>query len=222
MIVVVGSVSYRPAVPGQADAAEGRAAAIARAAVSAGAGVQLVARIGDDPPGDALLLALARDGIGHAAILRDAGMRTSVTAPRAAIDEDVQVGEEIDGAGTPAASGPSTAPAVLRPGDLELGLRYLTDFRVLVSADPLDAGASDVAANAAAFAGAQLVAVIIAGGAVAAAFDGATVLEAPASDPDGDFARFVGAYAAALDRGEAAADAFGRTAAAAGWEHAEA
>jgi hypothetical protein len=47
--------------------------------------------------------------------------------------------------------------------------------------------------------------------------DDATVLEAPAADPDGGFGAVVGAYAAALDRGTAPADAFAAASAGSGW-----
>ena len=72
MIVVVGTLAYRPAAGGAPDGPAGRAAAIARAAVAAGAEVQVVGRIGGDAAGDALVVALGREGIGHTALLRDA------------------------------------------------------------------------------------------------------------------------------------------------------
>ena len=62
---------------------DGPAAAIARACAAAGATVQLAGKVGDDPPGDEILLSLTRHGIGHVALLRDAGTVTPVGAPAA-------------------------------------------------------------------------------------------------------------------------------------------
>jgi hypothetical protein len=45
----------------------------------------------------------------------------------------------------------------------------------------------------------------------------ATVLESPDVDPDGAFGAVVGAYAAALDRGAAPAEAFASASAGSGW-----
>ena len=42
--------------------------------------VQLVGRVGEDPAGEATLLALARDGIGHVATLRDPARPTPALA----------------------------------------------------------------------------------------------------------------------------------------------
>lgn len=215
VIVVVGSTAYRPADEDAADRAEGRAAAIARAAIAAGSRVQLVARVGDDPEGDRLVLALAREGIGHAAILRDAAERTRVISPPpvtvAGADEVELLADEPDdesfGSHGPTLGGP----------DIELAIRYLADATVVVSADGLEAGAAAALAGAASFAGAQLV---LAGeGSVPASDDpSVTVFEAPASDPDGAYASMVGRYAAALDAGRTPADAFRAATSESGWE----
>jgi hypothetical protein len=73
-------------------------------------------------------------------------------------------------------------------------------------------------ADAASFADAALVVVAVPGAPLPDAYAGATVLEAPPDDPDGVFAALVGRFAAALDRGEPAADALRSAAAAGGWE----
>jgi hypothetical protein len=102
----------------------------------------------------------------------------------------------------------------LDPADLDLALRYLPDLRVVVlAADAAALGAT--AADAAAWAGARLVA--IAGRSIASATAGgapgdgpsddntigdAIVLAPPPSDPDEAFAGIVAALAVRLDRGD--------------------
>src|SRR5450756_2135177 len=82
MLAVVGSPSFKlGSMPAAAVDAGGLAAGIARAAAAAGAEVQLIGKVGDDPAGDAVLLALARGGVGHIALLRDAGRATPVASP---------------------------------------------------------------------------------------------------------------------------------------------
>lgn len=167
MIVVVGPVP-RTARDGTLA---GLAAGIARAAVAAGRDVQIVCKVPSGADGDAVVVALGRDGIGHAAMMRD-------TARSSASD--------------------------LSAEDLELALRYVTDIAVLVLADPGRPELVKVADDAAAFAGARLVIVAADGDGIAGASSSsdATILQAPARDPDGAFAALVGNYAAALDVGE--------------------
>ena len=90
MIVVIGDPDLRPSL-GDVSAG-GPAAAIARACVMAGSTVQLAGKIGDDPAGDEILLSLNRDGIGHVALLRDAGHPTRIAplmdAPDTGPDRD--------------------------------------------------------------------------------------------------------------------------------------
>jgi len=198
VIVVVG----RPLVVRDADGAPiagGTATAIARAAAIAGASVQLAGRLADGPDGDAVLFDLTRSGIGHAAMLREA----AVGPP---------------GAG----SGPGDEPGRLDAGDLDLALRYLTSFGVLVVADPLGPDAWTVVADAAAYAGSYLVAVLPPGTSTDPAIDGATVFEGPLDDPDGEFGALVGRYAAALDDGSDAGAAFRGALGGSGWEEAPA
>ena len=59
MIVVVGPPAWRNGEPGTPA---GRTCEVALAAAEAGARAEVVGRIGDDPAGDALLIALAQGG----------------------------------------------------------------------------------------------------------------------------------------------------------------
>jgi len=104
----------------------------------------------------------------------------------------------------------------LEAADVDLALRYLPEIRVIVTvgvAAEILATASDYAG----WSGAALVAVRSRDAHGAAESDAApgadlaTVLEAPASDPDGTFAGFVGAFAARLDAGSTPADAWSAT-----------
>lgn len=205
MIVVVGNPGWQE---GESARPAGTVAGIATAAAGEGADVELVGRIGDDEAGDALLLALARAHVGHAAVLRDPSRPTLVTSrPPPDADEDL-----LGAPDTPAQdAGANVAPPDLAAADLELGLRYLTDFAVVVVAEPLSEDALRVVNEAAAFAEAQLVVVVPAGADAGELPAKATVLQAPPADPDGSFAAFVGRYAAALDRSVSPADAFRQT-----------
>jgi sugar/nucleoside kinase (ribokinase family) len=206
VIVVVGS----PLV-GVTDAglrAAGMAAGIARAAAAAGAEVQVVGKVGEDPGGEAVLLDLATALVGHVAILRDPSRPTPAALP--APHDDLPLFEEADA--EPVASDDdetaTTRGLSLEPADIELALRYLPDYRVLVIAEPLPDASLRVALAAAGWNGAALVVIVLAGSTQPAAGDDATVIEAPADDPDDAFAGIVGAYAAAIDRGEEPAEAF--------------
>jgi sugar/nucleoside kinase (ribokinase family) len=214
VIVVVGS----PLV-GLAEAglrAAGMASGIARAAAAAGAEVQVVGKVGEDPGGEAVLLDLAAGNVGHVAILRDPSRATPATVPAAADDP------AFDDDGDPAA--PATPDSMivaaglsLEPADIELALRYLPDYRVLVVADSLAEPSLRVALAAASWNGAALVVVVPAGSKQSPAGDDATVIEAPPDDPDDAFAGIVGAYAAAIDRGEEPAEAFASASSTLGW-----
>lgn len=194
----------------------GLAGWIASSAAAAGATTQLVGRIGDDDLGDAVVLGLARAGVGHAALLRDATHAT----PELALEEEWP----DDAAALIAEDGPAAAigaPAhspVLDAEDVALGLRYLTDFAVLVIAEPLSAAAARAALDAAEFAGARTVTI----GATAPAASGAApaaghdLFEPPDGDPEA-FAAVIGRYAAGLARGVEPAEAFTAATRATGW-----
>jgi hypothetical protein len=185
------------------------AAGVARAAAAAGAEVQVVGKVGEDPGGEAVLLDLATALVGHVAILRDPSRPTPAALP--APHDDMPPFEEAEG--EPSTDGDKAATEgaqglSLEPADIELALRYLPDYRVLVIAEPLPDASLKVALAAAGWNGAALVVIVQAGSTQPAAGDDATIIEAPADDPDDAFAGIVGAYAAAIDRGEEPAEAF--------------
>jgi hypothetical protein len=179
---------------------------VAAAVAGRGAGTQLVGRIGDDPDGDALVLALAEAGVGHVALLRDPSHPTPVEP--APVDEpELPDKPEADPARAASRRPGETSPA-LDAGDVDLGLRYLTGFDVLVVVEPSDPGIVAVAAQAAEFADARLVVVVPAGANPAdlGLPPDATVLGAPDGpdepEPDGAFADALAAFLVALDAGE--------------------
>lgn len=191
------------------------AVGVAAAAAAAGGDIQLVGKIGDDPAGEAALLDLTGRGVGHVAVLRDPGAPTPVGADPAATD--MALFDDPDAPPASPASSPTVGP-VLEPADIELALRYLPDYRVLVIADPIPPESLEVVLAASRWSGAALIVLVPAGSEPPALIPGATVLEAPDDgDPDGAFASVVGAYAAALDRGEEPAEAFATASTAGGW-----
>jgi sugar/nucleoside kinase (ribokinase family) len=215
MIVVVGHPVVSSAEPG----IDGTAVRTALAAARAGARVELVGKAGEDAEGDAVLLALARAGVGHAALLRDPTHRTPVMVPATETDEDVlQPTDEDDDTGAPSA--PALLPAdpadrpTLEPADVELALHYLPDIRVVVVAGPVAPGVVAAAGEWASYANAHLV--VLAEreaeeiSEAAELPPGSLVLEAPAWDPDDALAAIVGEYAAEVDGGASPEAAFGR------------
>lgn len=187
MIVVVG----RPGL-GAKDELVRPAGQIALAAAGAGGRVELVGSVGDDGEGDGVVVALGRAGIGHAAILRDPA---GATPSDAANQDDEAPLPRLDAA------------------DIDLGLRYLPECRVLVVAEPLRDDALRVVVDAAEYHGAELIVIGAAGDVPATA----TVLEAPA-DSGAAFAELVGRYAVALHDGRAAPDAWRDAVDQTGWE----
>ncbi len=222
VIVVVGSPIHRPSSSERPPAATGLAVRIATAATAAGGTVQLVGRVGQDPAGDATLLAVAAAGIGHVATLRDAARPTSVEPAPVEPDPDLPADVVADEDRDPADDRSSLRagdPATLDADDVELALRYLDGYRVIVVAEPLSQRGLEVAAEAAAYGGAQLVAIVAVGGKGAGGVpDGAIVIEAPETDPDGVFALTVGTLAAALDQGLDPTAALSAAVASASWE----
>jgi hypothetical protein len=142
-------------------------------------------------------------------MLRDAGRPTPLVA-----DGDDDDGVEDELADTSPRSRP---PLSLEAADIELALRYLPDYRVVVIADVLDSPSTSTVVEATRWAGATLIALLPSGTRASGLPDDATILEAPAADPDGAFAAVVGAYAAALDRGATPADAFASASGGVGW-----
>jgi len=188
MVIVVGS----PVLLGESirpgRRAGGLAVGIALAAAEAGARVELVGKVGDDAAGDMIAVELERAGVGHAALLRD----PSAATPSVAKDQALPLARQ----------------------DVELALRYLVDFRVIVAADPVSDPVAEAVAEAAHYGGAHLVVI----GGEGAAVDGAVSnLRAPRGD-EGPFATFVGRYAAHLDAGRDPGDAFTTAVSDVGWE----
>ena len=153
MIIVLGRPSKSDGPDGPVPA--GLACAVALAVAAAGGRVELVGSLGDDAAGDAVTIGLARAGVGHAALLRIPASAT----PRAGTDD---------------------APSRLDVADVELGLRYMSDFRVLIVAEAMAPDVIAVAADAAAYAGAAIV-ILVARGDDPPVGSGpaATILEAP-------------------------------------------
>ena len=123
----------------------------------------------------------------------------------------------------------------LDPADIELGLRYVPECRVLVLAEPLTDAPLAAALDAADYHGAAIVMVAAEGSVDAAALgDSVTLLEPPASeDVEGadeatvaandaarnvEFAGFIAEYAVRLDAGESPAEAFGAVIGDSAWE----
>lgn len=222
MIVVVGLPAYADSPAGSSPddekCAGGMVVEVAAAAKRRGAQVELVGKVGEDGAGDAVVLALGRLGIGHAALLRDPVRPTPVlTAGSSAADDSAEVDADTP-VPTVFPANPAERPA-LDAADIELALRYLPQSSVIVLTDPLAEGALAVAVDAAAFATARLVVVVAAGAPPPEVSAEATVLEAPVDD-DGSFGRLVGTFAAGLDAGKEPAAAFREAVAASGWESA--
>ncbi len=117
---------------------------------------------------------------------------------------------------------PATArgPA-LDAADVDLGLRYLTEFAVVVIAEPMDEATTGVVAEAARWTDARLVVVIPRDAPIPGGLPSdAVVFEAPDTDPDGAFATLVGHFAAALDDGAEPEAAFHASLGSDGWTEA--
>lgn len=223
MIVVVGQPLYRESEAGVA--VDGLPARIALAAAAHGRSVQLVGKAGEDQAGDAVVLALAQGGVGHVALLREAGRPTPRVA--SASDDAIEAAAQtptgaVEPDDEPPASGspfePPNAGATLEAADVDLALRYLTEFAVLVLADPAASDVVRVVSAAAGWADSRLIVVVPAGEAVPEGLPpDAVAFEAPDADPDGVFAAMVGSFAAALDGGGDPAEAFRSSVDSGGW-----
>jgi hypothetical protein len=166
VIVVLGRPRVQRRGPDGPLVPAGLAAEIALSLGREGAAVELVGSVGDDPEGDQVVVELGRAGVGHAALLRDPATRTP------------PAGREVTERPLPR----------LEAADVELGLRYLSDCRVLVVAEPLDPAALGQALAAAAYHGADAVVVAPPGSVDPASLgEGVTLLERPAAgevDPE--------------------------------------
>jgi hypothetical protein len=215
VIVVVGQPLFRAS--DDRSAVDGVPAQIALAAASRGRSVQLVGKAGLDAEGDTVVLGLAQGGVGHVALLRETGSQTlrsrvpdeAATATREAnIDEPPEIGKASEPPGS----------ATLDATDVDLALRYLTEYAVVVLADSTDPAVVKVVADASGWAGARLILVVHPGQPIPVDLPTDVIaFEAPDGDPDGAFATFVGTFAAALDEGDDPADAFRSSIQADGW-----
>lgn len=217
MIAVVGSLLAVAVESGHRAA--GRAVAVARAANAAGARVEIVGRIGEDAAGDEVLLDIAAAGLGHVAVLRDAGHATEET--RTPLENDAPPFEDAhDSERQPLATAPS-AGSQLDAADIELALRYLPEYAVIVVAERIGPAGMRVVSDAASWSGAALV-VVGSQEDLDGIPDDATAFAPPDDgDPDGAFAAMVGTYAAGLDRGDDPREAFAAASAAVGSSVAE-
>ena len=220
MIVVIGSLGARTGTgEGEgAPAPDGLAPGIARTAAAVGARVELISKVGDDPAGDAVLLALAGAGVGHVATLRDPARLTPV---RAGSDDPTDPTDAADDAGhadeTLAIDVPleapttETAPAEPQPtleaADVALALRYLTNFEVLVAVHP-SAEVLAEAVSAARWTGARLVVVVEPDADAPAGPPADALVVAAATDDSEGVGVRIGRYAAALSRGDDASAAY--------------
>jgi len=190
VIVVVGDVAGRVNGSGGIGPA-GFAATVATAAAAAGSRVELVTRIGEDEAGDAVVLGLARAGIGHAATLRDAGRGTPIMTSS---DDEAPPDVTDDASG----SGVMPPGPTLEAADVGLALRYLSDYRVIVVTHP---SADDVLAEAiaaAGWSGAHLIVITSAEGEIGVPAEAIAVAAEPGAEAVADR---VGRYAAAVDSG---------------------
>jgi len=209
VIVVIGRTYLHETTAGAVPG--GLAGRVAAAAAAAGSAVELIAKVGLDAAGDSLLIALSAAGVGHATILRDA---VHPTARRVdTVDQSSAsrlVEDDVDALTEPLAWSvhPSDAPS-LEAADVELALRYLTDYRVLAVVQS-DDGVLERAIAAADWAGAHLVVVSDAGsGPPASLPPDSVVLSLAENEPDGSmFGWRLGAYLAAVDGGTDPPDAF--------------
>jgi len=198
VIVVVGQPFARRSPSGWV--ADGAAVGVAAAALEVGGRVELLGRIGDDPVGEALVLDLARRGIGHAAVIRSPGRPTPV------LDDRPGGGE----------------PLGLDAGDVELGLRYFVDLAAVAIVDRLPEAAVETAVQVTLAQDAALVVAVERGvplpTSVLEAVPNHVVLEAPRPDGRPAFDRLVGRLVARLAAGVPVGDAFREEVAATGWQ----
>ena len=179
--------------------------------------VELVGKVGNDGAGDAVVVALGRLGIGHAALLRDPARPTPVLAPAAAGRTDAADVDARAARRRGCCRKTPTRGRASKPPTWNWRFAYLPQAGVIVLADAMAEAATAAGVEGAAFSSARLVVVVPAGAAAPLVPAEAVVLEAPADD-DGSFGRLVGVFAGALDAGVDPAAAFAEAVSASGWE----
>jgi hypothetical protein len=220
VIVVIGSPIGR--LDDDVLAAGGTASRVALAAARLGRIVQLVGKTGDDPTADGVVLDLARGGVGHVALLRDPGRATPLESATPDLPDAIDEEAADDGPDPQISTGASAPPRpALEAADVELGLRYLIDFAVVVLAEPADPETIAVVAHATRWGEARMILVVGAGQTAPDGLPGdVVVFESPATGPDGVFADLVGTFAASLDEGTEPGAAFRSSIASDGWTEA--
>jgi hypothetical protein len=217
MIVVVGLPVYADGPDGE-ECAGGLAVEVAAAAGRRGGTVELVGKVGSDGAGDAVVVALGRLGIGHAALLRDMARPTPVlTATEREESADSAAEESAEEPQSMLLPEDPAARPALEAADVELALRFLPQASVIVLADPSAESMVEAGIQGAAFSAARLIVLVPTGGASPSVPPETTVLEAP-QDDDGSFGRLVGIFAGALDAGLDPAAAFSEAVTTSGWE----
>jgi sugar/nucleoside kinase (ribokinase family) len=209
VIAVIGAAAVRGT--GSDATAVGLAASIATEAARSGSRVELIGKVGDDPAGDALLIALSRQGVGHVAILRDAARRTpSVVDPRSAELDPVADDPAADDT---AADDPVASPGrdqdlpALDAADVGLALRYLPELAVIVAVhQPMDVLREAAAASR--WAETTLIVVVPPNETAPDVLpDGVLVIAAEAAIESASGST-IGRYAAAIDQGTPARQAY--------------
>lgn len=205
MLVVIGPVRARRT--GEDVVPDGLTAGIAMRAAADGSRVEVITKLGDDGLGDAVLIALGQAAVGHVATLRDAAHATPVRAETVGADPAAEPDEAPPTRPTATGADAMAGPA-LEPGDVQLALRYITDFGALVAVHLPPSVLAEVV-DAAGWASARLVVVLDDDDAAASSLpaDAVAVL-AVADDGDTALADALGRYAGALDRGDEPAAAY--------------
>lgn len=197
MIVVIGSLRLRGS--GEAADVAGLTASIASAAAAEGSVVEVITRLGDDPAGDTVALALTRRRVGHVAVLRDPTRPTAIALTDADERDPAPAdGDEHD---------PDDAAPRLEAEDANLALRYLPQIGVIVTVH-VDDDVLLEAVDAASWAQTALLVVVRPGSDVPHGLPATAVTLAVEDSADAPGGEPIGRYAAALDRGEPARDAY--------------
>jgi hypothetical protein len=205
MLVVIGPVRARRT--GEDVVPDGLTVGIAMRAAAEGSRVEVITKLGDDGLGDAVLIALGQAGVGHVATLRDAAHATSVRTDAVGADPAAEP-DEAPTARPTATGADALAGPVLETGDVQLALRYITDFTSLVAVHLPQSVLGEVI-DAAVWGSARLVVVLDRDDAAASSLptDAVAVL-AVDDDADTALADALGRYAGALDRGDEPAAAY--------------